>query len=201
LESLENRFLPAITALTPLAHPPEGQPGTALIRDLNGLTNGAPAPDTHTVDAFTGTAAAGNAPGGVGALGLSDDVLSFALANLGTTVGDGECWTLAHEALVAAGADTSGDADCVWGSPVGLDAVMPGDVLQFEGVHFAGLLPGGGTYWQDFPHHTAIVYAVDGNQITLLNQNVNGDRTVQFTTINLGDWQTGAILAYRPQLP
>jgi hypothetical protein len=132
---------------------------------------------------------------------LNNAVLSFAVANKGTQVGDGQCWTLVDQALKAAGADTSGDAACIWGNPVGLDAIMPGDVLQFENVHFEGATAGGGWYWQDFPHHSAIVYAVDGSNITLLNQNVNGDMTVQFTTINLADWQSGTITAYEPQLP
>jgi hypothetical protein len=132
---------------------------------------------------------------------LNDAVLSFAVANLGTQVGDGQCWTLVDQALKAAGADTSGDAACIWGNPIGLNALAPGDVLQFENVHFQGATAGGGWYWQDFPHHTAIVYAVNGSQITLLNQNVNGDMTVQFTTINLDDWQSGTISAYEPQLP
>ena len=105
------------------------------------------------------------------------------------------------EALRAAGADTSGNANYIFGQAIGLATIMAGDVLQFEGVTFAGINPAnGGNYRQDLPHHTAIVYAVEGTKITLINQNVNGDRTVQLTTIDLADLQGGDIFAYRPRL-
>ncbi len=132
--------------------------------------------------------------------GLNGAVLTFAQDHLGTTVGDGQCWALVDQALQAAGADTSGDVNYVFGSPIGLDALTPGDVLQFEGVHFAGIDPvTGDSYTQYFSHHTAIVEAVDGDQVTLLNQNVNGDMTVQETIIHLADQQDGTLSAYRPQ--
>src|SRR5262249_35654956 len=112
----------------------------------------------------------------VAAADLNASVLNYAVAALGTSVGDGGCWALVDAALKAAGADTSHNADCVFGSPVGLNEIIPGDLLQFEGVRFEGANPAtGGWYWQEFPHHSAIVYAVDGSRITLLNQNINGD--------------------------
>jgi hypothetical protein len=177
--------------------------------DAAGTQDGARALSGGHRFVFAAAGAVRSSPSGINGLvapdaaaGLNDAVLAYAVAALGTQVGDGGCWALADEALKAAGADTSGDFAYVFGSAVDLYAVIPGDVLQFEGVHFEGPDPAtGGTYWQDFPHHTAIVYSVNGSQITLLNQNVNGDTTVQFTTINLNDLQYGTISAYRPQLP
>jgi hypothetical protein len=211
LETLEDRCVPSVSGLTTLAPPivslgnhglmkidpgPVNSPNivtgleTAALTQLNGLVK--------TVTSMTQQLSQ------IGAnfvQDLNDAVVSFAMANLGTQVGDGQCWTLVDQALKAAGADTSGDAACIWGNPIGLDAIVPGDVLQFENVRFQGATPGGGWYFQDFPHHSAIVYSVDGTKITMLNQNVNGDMTVQFTTIDLADWQSGTISAFEPQLP
>lgn len=42
--------------------------------------------------------------------------------------------------------------------------------------------------------------SVSGRTLTLLNQNVNGNMTVQYSTIDLGDRQPGGtIQAYRPK--
>jgi hypothetical protein len=51
-------------------------------------------------------------------------------------VGRGECWDLADQALKHAGAQSSTttgrDDDYVWGAPVAVGAVIPGDILQFR---------------------------------------------------------------------
>ena len=54
--------------------------------------------------------------------------------------------------------------------------------------------------WSSFTmaHHTAVVSLVNGAQVTLLNQNVGGDRRVQLSTINLGDLKRGSVVFYRP---
>jgi hypothetical protein len=131
---------------------------------------------------------------------LNGAVWSYAaqFLGLGVSIGDGGCSRLVAAALQAAGAQFD-EATSYWGTPIGLDQLMYGDVLQFEGAHFEHHYPDGSWYWQDFPHHSAIVYSVNGSQITLINQNVNGDTTVQLTTINLDDLTAGTILAYRPQ--
>jgi hypothetical protein len=129
---------------------------------------------------------------------LNQKVLAYAQAHLGQEVGNGECWTLVDEAVKAAGADTSGDGQCVFGRPIALSAVIPGDLLQFEKVHFEHR-EGGRSSSQDMPHHSAIVSAVEGRKVTVLNQNVNGSRKVQYSTFNLDDLQRGSLQAYRPQ--
>lgn len=186
-----------VTLLTP---PVDGgvAPQVLITIDLNELTSGdvfayrpqvaePPAPDPNPPPADPAPVAS-----------INDKVLSFAKDHLHTQVGNGDCWTLVDQALRAAGADTRGDAGYVFGATIPLSQVAPGDVLQFENVHFKHV-DAHSWYTQEFPHHTAIVASVDGSKITLLNQNVNGDRTVQYTTIDMADFVDGTITAYHPQ--
>jgi hypothetical protein len=129
---------------------------------------------------------------------LNQKVLAYAKAHIGEVVGNGECWTLVDEALKASGADTSGDGQSVFGRTVALTALIPGDLLQLEKAHFEHRE--GGRFWaQDMPHHSAVVWSVDGRKVTVLNQNVNGSRKVQYTTFFLDDLQRGSLQGYRPQ--
>ena len=137
---------------------------------------------------------------------LNAKVVAYAGGHLHQKVGSGQCWDLVDSALRAAGADTSGDAAYVFGRPVGLDAVAPGDCLQFEGVSFKHTNADGSWYTNDFPHHSAIVDRVEWNKsggglrLKLLSQNLNGDMTVEFTFINLTDrLPGGTIRAYTPK--
>jgi hypothetical protein len=130
---------------------------------------------------------------------LNNAVVAYAQNHLGQQIGNGECWTLVDEALRSAGADTSGDSNYVFGTPVSLSYLMGGDVIQFENARFDHR-SGSSTSWMEFPHHTAIVESVQGRTVTLLNQNVNGDRHVQRSTINLDELTRGSLTAYRPKL-
>ena len=116
---------------------------------------------------------------------------------MGKQVGNGECWTLAHNALAAAGAKRPGQelGVYVFGTAVALQDARAGDILQFQNVKFVS--PSGA--WQMFGQHTAIVTGRSGNTIQIIHQNVNGQRTVQNGAINLAERQGGSILAYRPQ--
>ena len=126
-------------------------------------------------------------------------VLAYALRHLHQKVGSGQCWDLVNSALRSAGADTSGDAAYVFGGRVALSRAQPGDCLQFEDVSFKHTNPDGSWYTNDFPHHSAIVDRVDGNRLILLSQNLNGDMTVELTTISLSDrLPGGTIRAFRP---
>ena len=96
----------------------------------------------------------------------NEKIVAFAKGKLGEQVGNGECWTLAHEAVKAAGAKSSGaykdspaKGDYVWGKlvyGVGIkDGKLyeenttdklkpePGDIIQFRDAKFEGKLPGG----------------------------------------------------------
>lgn len=125
--------------------------------------------------------------------GLEARILAFAEARLGTQVGNGECWTLAAEALKAAGAEPP--LQYVFGREVSTSDVRPGMVLQFESARFEG--PG---YYQVYgaPNHTAIVASVRGSTVQILHQNVNGDRTVQYGELKLGDLVSGTLTVYQP---
>jgi hypothetical protein len=153
---------------------------------------------------------------------VNEQVLAFCKEHLGEQVGNGECWTLAHEAVRSAGAksspaykDSPNKGDYVWGDlvygvevkdgkPVQTGAagkVRPGDVAQLRDAKFSGRRPGGGTYTQSTPHHTAVVAAVGGGGTVLgvLHQNWGGKKTVHELTFNLNDLKAGWVKVYRPQ--
>lgn len=119
-------------------------------------------------------------------------ILQFATDRQGEQVGNGECWTLAAEAVKAAGARQPIMYN--FGAEIPLRSALPGDILQFESALF---VRANGWTRMGYPNHTAIVYTVEGDRITLLNQNVNGSRVVQISVINLGELQSGSITAYR----
>lgn len=133
---------------------------------------------------------------------LNLKVVKFAVDHTGQQVGDGECWTLAAEALTSAGAQRPG-ADGVdvmmFGRKLGpKETVLPGDIVQFtkaEFVHKDKEHPG----TMAFPMHTAIVSKVEGKNITLLHQNFAGKKNVGTTAINLDELTTGTAEFYRPR--
>src|SRR5438105_4789346 len=93
---------------------------------------------------------------------LNDKVLKFAEASVGKQVGNGECWTLADEALADAGARRPGRDGLgvyVFGRELKSDeAVLPGDIVQFSDARFesrAGAIA-------VIPQHTAVVTKRDG---------------------------------------
>jgi hypothetical protein len=156
-------------------------------------------------------------------LPVNERVVEFARKKMGEQVGNGECWTLANDALLAAGGKSSpsyqdfpAKGDYVWGVLVfGVTAkdgklteektqvkwkVAPGDIVQFRDAKFAGPKPGGGTYSMTAPHHTAVVDQVspDGLTLGVLHQNWGGKRTVGEAAIALRDLKDGWVKVYRP---
>jgi hypothetical protein len=133
---------------------------------------------------------------------LNQRVLDFALEARGKQVGNGECWTLADRALANARAQrpgTGGLGRYDFGRRLGRgEALLPGDIMQFEKARFEHR-GSGGTSWQSLPRHTAIVYRVSGTRVTVLHQNVGGKRTVQVSVINLAERTQGTVQVYRPQ--
>lgn len=110
---------------------------------------------------------------------LNAAVVRFCEEHAGEKVGDGECSTLAEEALSAAGAKVPrdfgpGGDEPVWGRPVErLDDALPGDVLQFRDVKIVVQAPSGVRSMRFFPHHTAIVARNrGGGRLDLYEQNV-----------------------------
>jgi hypothetical protein len=119
-------------------------------------------------------------------------VVSFAAENLGRQVGNGECWTLAAEALKHAGAQPPDGY--TFGQAIGNDQIQPGDVLQFKSARFD--LPNS-YILMGMPHHTAIVYSLNGDQIFVLHQNF-GKRVVSILDFRLETMAQGTMQAYRP---
>ncbi len=73
------------------------------------------------------------------ALSTNQKVVVWARGKLGQKIGRGEGWDLGEEALKQAGASTSNDlgpveadSNYVWGDPVDISKVEPGDILQIR---------------------------------------------------------------------
>jgi hypothetical protein len=153
---------------------------------------------------------------------MADQIVAFPRSHYGEHVGDGQCFALADRALRGAGARSAadfgtitGDADYVWGRPVALADVRPGDIVQFRDYEYYWRVDGAdGAYRQDKGgrgHHTAIVERVEGNSaLTVLEQNVRGSKVGRkllyfasgtFTSGNETTTVTisGTLWFYRPQ--
>ena len=121
---------------------------------------------------------------------LNDRVLAFARSQEGRQVGSGQCYDLADLALRQAGARSAPaygaitpDSDYVWGEPVALHDVRPGDIVQFRDFNVVRTVTTnvqldagatGSTQREDLSfraHHTAIVEAAGGGMLTVLEQN------------------------------
>jgi hypothetical protein len=117
---------------------------------------------------------------------LSNEILNYATDHIGQQVGNGECWTLAHRAKISAEADTSRDANYIWGVHTSLAGLVAGDIIQFEGytsVARVDYVTATETGYQEqtssAPHHTAIVSTIlnaDQGLVEVVEQNVGGSR-------------------------
>lgn len=133
---------------------------------------------------------------------INKQVLSFVDSVMGKTVGSGECWDLAQEALDLNGAD--------WERPINFgrlldparDELLPGDIMQFKSVRLSAKLPGGGTMHQTLgaPDHTAVILKVEGkNRYRIAHQNSENKRYVIATSLDLNNMKSGRYWIYRPQ--
>jgi hypothetical protein len=133
---------------------------------------------------------------------LNDKVLAYAVAQKGKQVGNGECWTLADEALASAGARRPGQGGYAvyeFGRALKTDEkVLPGDIVQFNDAKFVTR-----TATKEFtllmPLHTGVVSKVDGTKIEMINQNLSGVRGVAVTTFDRADLKEGKMQFFRPQ--
>ncbi|MGO9114692.1 MAG: hypothetical protein ACLP9L_36205 [Thermoguttaceae bacterium] len=128
---------------------------------------------------------------------VNQRIVEYAVKQMGQQVGNGECWTLADEALKAAGARHPGTF--VWGRPLMPgEEVCPGDVIQFTSVK---LEKRGSTQFLGMPNHTAIVGRVMSPGVyVILQQNTGGKagKTVSDSEIDLSTKTEGKIEIYRP---
>ena len=138
---------------------------------------------------------------------------------MGSQVGDGECWTLANNALkaVAAKCSSRGQEPCMASqsfihgylmysfvpSAVRSEAqgnvknagVARGDVIQLYKAHFK--YPGG-EMWAGVPDHTAVITGVDSDGVLrVVEQNVGGKKRVQPGKYNLAQMVSGEVRIYR----
>ena len=142
-----------------------------------------------------------NLPPNQRALELNDKVIKFVDRVIGTTVGRGECWDLAQQALDQNLADWT--RPTTYGLPLNpyTTAIKAGDIIQFRNLKITEHLPDGVTKWETLgaPDHTAIVYKVLGKKhFILAHQNIGGKRSVVKSEINLTNVTGGKYWIYRP---
>ncbi|PQE13190.1 gmp synthase protein [Rutstroemia sp. NJR-2017a BBW] len=148
----------------------------------------------------------------------SPRVASWAEDHLGTQVGNGECWTLAFEALkaVAEECERKGEEPCmvsqglvhgyqIYESKNGVAeprggvqeaGVVRGDVLQFFESHFRDKK--GGQKWAGAPDHTSVVVGVEPNGVVkVVEQNVGGVKTVMNGEYNMAELVKGEVRIFR----
>lgn len=132
---------------------------------------------------------------------LNQKMIAFVNKSLHTKVGEGECWDLAAQALDLNQAKWNHEYE--FGRELSYqsgDCLMPGDILQFEGVTVVH--QSGNTMWEEsYTHHTAIIYAISKNgDIKLAQQNTSEHgKKVSIDAFNF-KWVTkGKIKAFRPQ--
>ncbi|CAG80364.1 YALI0E34089p [Yarrowia lipolytica CLIB122] len=148
-------------------------------------------------------------------LQYGDGVARWAESMVGTQVGDGECWTLAknaieqssqtalvsqaytHGALIyQQNGSTNNPANIV----KNVEAIRRGDILQFYEVKFESRSAGGfSSASYGVPNHTAVVVGVSEGQRTvyILHQNTGGSKIVQQGQLELADMTSGELKAYR----
>ncbi len=134
-------------------------------------------------------------------LDISGSILAHVKSVIGKTVGSGECWDLAQEALDAGGAD--------WNRPFqfGLlldpvkDEIRAGDIIQFKAVRIEKRLENGGKLFNTIgaPDHTAVIIGVEGEKkYRLAHQNSDGKRYVITSEVDLNYMTSGKFWIYRP---
>jgi len=121
---------------------------------------------------------------------LNAKVVKYCRENIGKKVANGQCASLAVEALKYAGAklfpQRDSQGDYVWGREIeSFRDALPGDILQFRDTVFKGKrsLPGNRTLtWNEsYAHHTAVIVDVKerGKIVTVLHQNTGPDGSSQ----------------------
>ncbi len=135
---------------------------------------------------------------------VNSRVISFVKTVIGSTVGRGECWDLADQALTFAGAEfdkTSQSTIYTFGKLYNpeKEGVLPGDIIQFENV-MVSYKDGNMIFTENYKHHTAIVYDVKENgSLQLAHQNTSfGGRKVALSEFNSENVKKGKLLFYHP---
>ena len=130
-------------------------------------------------------------------------MLNFAWESLEQHIGDGECWTLINEALLASSAHHA--AHYRFGSlltkgsyeeQADWSVVLPGDVIQFDQAYFEG---DGYTTIAGEPNHTALIRSIDipNHRITVYEQNSPIGGPTEIDTYAFDDLKEGGFYIYR----
>ena len=140
-------------------------------------------------------------------------IVSYLTNKIGTTIGAGECWDAAENAIKDIGAARPGSDLYVWGTVVQHADLQPGDVLQFSQFTVTVTQDDGSWEQNTFgaPRHTAVVESINSDgSVNILHQNYGGQRNVQrmsnvFLTGGTAGSATittsGSVTRYRPQIP
>lgn len=134
-------------------------------------------------------------------LELNAEIIEFVDTVLGTSVGRGECWDLAQEALDRNLADWTRPLS--FGLPLNpeTDEIKAGDIIQFHNLKTTERLADKSIKKESFgsPDHTAVIYQVLGKKhYTLAHQNTGGKRSVVKSNVNLANITGGKYWIYRP---
>jgi hypothetical protein len=130
---------------------------------------------------------------------LNKKVIAYINTRINKKVATGECWDVAAEALKYAGA--TWDGMYKFGKEVNYkkEAVLPGDIIQFENV-VLNYQVGDRKFTEKMAHHTAVIYEVkDKDNFTLAHQN-NGysGRKVGLSPLDITTVTKGKFKIYRP---
>jgi hypothetical protein len=141
---------------------------------------------------------------------------------MGQQVGNGECWTLANDALVAIGAQCAsrGQEPCMpsqsythghliylfvpttspYPEPrggVSESGVARGDVIQLLSAHFQSA-DGRSQKWAGAPDHTAVITGVDRNGVLkVVEQNIGGVKKVRTGEYEMSELKKGEVRIFR----
>jgi len=130
---------------------------------------------------------------------MNSEIVKFVNAQVGKSVGKGECWDLANAALTHVKANW--DHEYKYGKKIdpNRDVVFMGDMIQFENVEIE-YEKDGTIYTETMSHHTAVIVAVKAKgeyEIAHQNNGFSG-RTVGKSVLKLKDVKKGELFFYRP---
>jgi hypothetical protein len=127
---------------------------------------------------------------------INQKIVGFAQAHMRQQVGNGECWTLAAEAMKDAGAQRP-DGYTFGRLLAAGDPILPGDIIQFTSVRLER--PG---HWETLgsPNHTAVIEVVMGpKKFKVLHQNAGAaGKTVSNATLDMSELKSGTYQIFRP---
>ena len=129
---------------------------------------------------------------------LNRRIVEYVQTHMGKKVDRGECWDLAAGALNESGATWDG----FYGFGTVVDwrkqEVLPGDIIQFEGVEVEHR-EGNSVRRDTFVKHTAVVFEVRERGVYLIaHQNYNKVRKVATLDLRMSDVRGGKLRFYRP---